>query len=65
MKRNKIRILNKIYLIFLIIAVIIILIFSFQVGNQIYYVINTNLGSKNTPSISDIADWKLKVTITY
>ena len=65
MKKNKIRILNKIYLIFLIIAVIIILIFSFQVGNQIYYVINTNLGSKSTPSISDIADWKLKVTITY
>lgn len=60
-----IKILNRMYLIFLIIILIIVFVCSFRVGSKIYHLINTNLDDKNTPVKSDVADWNIKVTIEY
>lgn len=59
------KILNKIYIIFLIISFILILIFSFQSGKQMYYLVNTNLNAEKTPIKSEVATWRFKVTIEY
>ena len=64
-KKHRIKLVNKIYLVFLIIILIIIMIVSFKTGNQMYYLINTSLNKQNTNVDSDIADWKFQVTIEY
>ena len=65
MEKNRKNVLNKIYLIFLVFILIITLIFSFQSGKQMYYLINTNLNAEKTPVKSEIADWKFQVIIEY
>lgn len=65
MEKNKLIILNKIYLVFLIIVWILIFVFSFKTGTQMYYLVNTNLNDKNTPINSDVASWKFEVLIEY
>lgn len=65
MKKLKVKVVNKIYLIFLIIILIIAMSFSFKTGMQLYYLINTNLNDKDTPVNSEIAGWNFEVTIEY
>ena len=65
MKKSKVKILNNIYMCFLIIVIIIIVILSFKTGMQMYYLINTNLDDKDVPGNSEIADWNFEVTIEY
>lgn len=65
MKKLKVKLVNKIYLIFLIIILIIVMLFSFRTGMHLYYLINTNLNDKDTPVNSEVADWNFEVTIEY
>ena len=65
MEKNKVKFLNKIYFIFLVIVLIITLIFSFNTGKRMYYLINTNLENEKTAVKTDIANWSFNVTITY
>lgn len=65
MKKTKIRLLNKVYIIFLIIVLIIAIILSFRTGMQMYYLVNTNFNDKNMPTNSEVADWNFEVTIEY
>ena len=65
MKESKVKTLNKIYIIFLIIVLIIVVLFSFKTGMQMYYLVNTNLNDKDVPTESDVADWNLEVWVEY
>ena len=65
MEKSRIKLLNKIYLIFLIFVLIIIVVFSFKSGKQMFYLVNTNLNDKDTPVKTDIANWKIEVSIEY
>ncbi len=65
MKESKVKILNRIYIIFLIIVLIIAILFSFRTGMQMYYLVNTNLNDKDVPSESDVANWNFKVWVEY
>lgn len=65
MKKSKIKILNNIYLIFLIIVLIVAILLSFKTGMQLYYLLNTDLNNKDTPIKSSVADFNFEVTIEY
>ena len=65
MQKEKIKKLNNLYLIFLIIVMIIGIVFSFRTGMKVYYLINTNLNDKDVPVEADIADWNFDVRIEY
>ena len=65
MKKSEIQVLNRVYLAFLIIVLILGIVFSFKSGSQMYYLVNTNLGNQNTDAKSGIANWKIEVTIEY
>lgn len=65
MKKSKIKILNNIYLIFLMIVLIVAILLSFKTGMQLYYLLNTDLNNKDTPIKSSVADFNFEVTIEY
>lgn len=64
-KKTKMRLINKIYMIFLIIALIIAIIVSFRTGIKAYYLVNTNLNDKDIPIKSEVAEFNFEVTIEY
>lgn len=65
MRKNNIKIINKTYLVFLIFVIILMIVLSFITGNQMYYLINTNLKDTNNPVKSKIANWRFEVFIEY
>jgi len=65
MKKTKIKVLNKIYFLFLIFVLILSISISFKSGERVYYLVNTNLDDETTAVNTGVADWKIEVTIEY
>ena len=65
MRKPNISRINYIYIMFLIFILIIMLLASFKSGIKMYYLVNTNLNSKEIPGSSYIAHWKFEVRIEY
>ena len=56
---------NNLYLSILIILLIISFAVSFKSGEELYYLINTNLNGTSEQSNSEIATWGFTVRIEY
>lgn len=56
---------NILYLIILIILIIFTFVISFKTGENIYNLVNTNLGNQDTVSNTKLAKWSFIVRIKY